>query len=652
MTSTHYGIKFVANLLAMYIPNTVKRCFLFLILTLSLHFGYAQIPYGLFDGRDADLRCETCEKVINEKPIEVLFGIDVHENGDVYFSMTNKQWFEKLFSSPNSGISADIVVRDRYTCGRALPNTGNLLRGHLLPPLYKSNFKQNMKELQNGHVLIKIGKLPPKLLNKDVEGNLVIVNGNAICYYTNFVNIDRSVWDLLPMGLYTDSLIQHQSPGAGDHDVLFTYSKKIQVTVPFEKGKTEFKPADIKPLYDSLRLKDFVIRKIEIRAYSSVEGSEKVNDNLMQGRATSMISALRQFQPSMKRIRIIPAENWVEFFRDVKNSPYPQLASLSKAEIKQRLVDKAVLDKLEPVLATHRKAVVTVFVDAKTEAAKMPDANIITAFQNAITARDIPTARMIQKELVDRIIDNKLPQEYMSRLEVPMSKDYSPVLSDREVYKFLLQHTSEYEALENFEAIKKLDPNNGRVNYNICALRFFLWQHGDSINTKSFSQEINALEKLGISNSLVKRMQINYHILMCNEYMNTFNYAAKDQSLVYIRNTYPPLNLNDEEIFSLAKYFSFYSRQNWAEELVEPRIDKIDASEDLVFYYVNLGFYHPSEYSTEKFRDAMLNAINLDRERFCKFFVVIDKGGASMQLLEDDDLRRIYCENCTGVFRL
>ncbi|MDP4262577.1 MAG: hypothetical protein Q8941_08605 [Bacteroidota bacterium] len=624
------------------------RCIILLTTFLfAVHSAHAQLPYGLVDGRDGDLRCQSCDKLITQMPPEVLFGVDIHEDGQVYFSMNNSQWFEKIFASSTSGISVDIVSKDRYNCNNALQSGSYQLRGHLLRPLYKENFKQNRIDLQDGHVTIKIGTLPPNLLNKELEGNLVIVNGSAICYYTNFVNIDRNVWDLLPMGLYTDTLVNRAVLDTGMQNIPFTYTRKIQVGVPFSKGKTTFSSNDIKPLYDSLNLKDFIIQKIEIRAYSSVEGPERVNIELMKGRANAMIRALQQFQPSMKRIKIVSAENWLEFFRDIKNSEFRNLSTLSKAEVKLKLLDKAVAEKLEPILAGHRKAIVTIYLDSKTEASGIPGNNIISAFSKAIVGKDIQRARIIQKELVNRILDNKLPEEYLDRLEIPMSRDYCLVLNDREIYKYLLRTTSEYEALENFLQLKKLDPSNGRINYNICTLRFFLWQFGDSVDTKSLLQDISALEKQGIDNSLIKRMMINYHILKCSEYITRFNYSAKDQSLLFIKNTYPALKLTDEELFSLAKYFSFYAHQDWAEALIGPRIDKIDVSEDIVFYYVNLGFYHPLDYGTDQFKNAILNAINLNRERFCEFFRPINKGGASMQLLENEGLKKMYCESCS-----
>jgi hypothetical protein len=129
--------------------------------------------------------------------------------------------------------------------------------------------------------------------------------------------------------------------------------------------------------------------------------------------------------------------------------------------------------------------------------------------------------------------------------------------------------------------------------------------------------------------------------------MVQFNYEDKDTSLYYIRTLYYEIPLHDEDNFSLAKYFTYYSHYDWAEEIILPRIDQIDVSEDLVFYFVNLQFYHPDDYKSKKFRKSLLNAINLNPKRFCDFFLPNDKGGASMQLLEYQELKEKYCETCT-----
>lgn len=618
-------------------------------LSLFIFYGsFGQLPYKLIDGRKHKY-CEACRSIIEEMPKEVLFGITINTDGDIYFSMNNKIWFDKIFKNNSYGVTVDLVSEDRYACGNNIStsNQAVLPMGTMLEPVYRTELVSGADALTEGSIFTRIGKVPAHLKNKKLEGNLVIVNGSYICYYSNFVNIDRSVWQLLPMGLFTDSLIQDTKKDDNGEKDFFTYSKKIQVEVPFEKSSTTFSNSYLSGIYDSLQLTKFNLRKIEVRAYSSVEGPENINKSLMKGRADVIIQALKKYEPSLRRINVLTAENWLDFFKDIESTKFSNLFELSKREIKQKLTDKVLLGNIEPILAKQRKAVITIYLEAKSTEAAIKDSSIFTDFKKAVNDKNIAKARDIQKELVERIMDSKMPLSFINRLEVPKTKDFSSLLNDREVYKYLLKATTEYEALDDFLELKKIDPTNGRINYNICALRFFMWQYGgDSLFKKILPGEINALPKQGINKMLVNRMLINYHILKCEDDNKVFNYAGKDSSLNIIHDMYEGLTLNDEDIFSMAKYYAYYSRQDWAEEIIAPRIDKIDISEDLLFYYVNLLFFHTGTYDTENFNKAMLNAINLNNKRFCDFFLPNDNGGASMQLLEYEEIKKMYCEGC------
>jgi hypothetical protein len=517
----------------------------------------------------------------------------------------------------------------------------------MILPIYRNDLLKGMTELMPGQVFTKIGTLPAALKNKLVEGNMVIVNGNYICYYTNFVNIDRSVWQLLPMGLFTDSLLNNIQFHNTDQADIYTFTKTVQLEVPFTKASSAFSNEYVKKLFDSLGLSTSHIQKVEVRAYSSVEGSEKINTNLMNKRAEAFIQALKLYEPTVHRINIVTAENWLEFYRDIETTKFKEFRDFSKGAIKQRLTDTANSKALEPLLAKERKVVVTMYLSIRSTGSLLTDSSIFSDFKTAILKHDLTEARNIQKELVERIMDNKLPVQYINRLEVPQTKEYSPLLNDREVYKYLLRATTEYEALENFKALRQLDPSNGRINYNVCALRFYTWQYGnDTLGAKLLLKEINTLSTQGINPTLVKRMLINYYILKSEDQERVFNYAGKDSSLSNIRSIYEKLTLNDEDLYSLAKYYSFYEHEDWALELISPRIDKIDISENLVFYYVNLLFFNPESYGTDEFHKASLNAINLDRKRFCNFFLPSDKGGASMQLLDNEEIFKLFCEEC------
>jgi hypothetical protein len=624
----------------------VPEIILLILSLLFLNNAFCQLPFGLVDGRQHKY-CEACNSVIEDIPKEVLFGLQINTNGDIYFSMNNKIWFDKIFKNNSYGVTIDLVSEDRYACAKKLPGFVSLPKGTMLTPVYRPALLKGVDNLSEGRVFIQIGKLPNALRNKKMEGNLVILNGNYICYYTNFVNLDRNVWQLLPMGLFTDSLLQNTRTKIFGENDFFTYSKKLQVEIPFAKGSSSLNGTYLDHIYDSLDLEKFNVRKIEVRAYSSVEGAQATNINLMNQRADNIVKSIKLHQPNLHRINIVSAENWLGFYKDISTTAFSSLQNLSKPEIKQKLTDQTLLTALEPLLAKQRKAIVTIFLDAKTAWAGVQDSTMIRNFSKAVDEKNIDQARDIQKEVIERVMDNKLPISYIDRLEVPKTKEFSTLLSDREVYKYLLKATDEYEALENFLTLKKLDPENGKINYNICALRFFMWQYGgDSTAQNLLKKEMSFLPKQGINNVLVKRMLANYHILKCEENMRVFNYDGKDSSLSIIHEMYEQLNLNDEDIYSLAKYYANYSQQNWAEELIQPRIDQTDVSEDLVFYYLNLLFFSPASYGDENFNIAVLNAINLNRRRFCNFFLPNDKGGASMQLLEDDDIRKKYCEEC------
>lgn len=609
--------------------------------------GYAQNDINLVDGRETQ-NCEECKLQIKRKPAEVLFGININANGDVYFTMTNKKWFDIIFKNEKYGLTIDLITRDRYKCSNKNEIDFTLPRGEMLEPIYKKAILKNASELIQGELYAKIGKVPSELRNKELEANLVILNGNSICYYTNFVDIDRAAWQLLPMGLFTDSIVNFTANFEQKTPPLFSYTKKIQVEIPFEKASAILNNNNINQIYDSLKLINYRVKKVEIRAYTSVEGSVKTNEILMQQRANAMKTILNKYGINLSNSKIIAAENWLEFYSDLKNTDYKNFIDLSKAEIKQKLADKSIAKELEPILAKHRKTIATFYLDEKSISSAVKNNDLLQKINLAISKKEITNARILNKEIMERIIDKTLPTEYIkNEIEVPQTKEFSYLLNDREVYKYLLKTTTEYEALENFKTIQTLDPYNSKVAYNICVLKFFLWQNwGDSISKNIVLNDINNLSFLNVDSTLIKRLLINFYILNSEEKMQEYDYFGKDTSVLFIQNTYKGLKLDDEDILSLAKYFTYYSKQFWAEEIVTPRVNKLDVSEDLVFYYINLMFFYHQTNDPELLNSAIINAINLNRKRYCNFFKSNNNGGASMQLLDNEFYRKIYCKEC------
>lgn len=627
-----------------YFMNLRLNLALFIFSQIISSQAWSQKSEALLDARNTPEGREF-QKVLDQKPPEVQFGIVVTEQGEVYFKCNNKEWLSNLLATDSYGISSDIISKEKYNCNLPDSDSSQMVKGQVITPVFRSELITHIKEIQDGAYSINLGKTGKSYIGKEVEGNLLFLVDHRVLAYIRFINLDRSPFHILPMGLYADTLIRSETEGSDEKS--FTYSKRIQTTIPFPKSRANFNSSDFAPLYKSINLKDYHIEKIEIRAYSSVEGPKSFNDTLMHRRAEAMLTEIKKSQNNISQFNIITAENWLEFLESIKTTEFNSWSSLPKEEIKKRLLDKSQSEKLEPILSSERKAVVTVFLSRKTQYHELSREQIITEFQKALAGKKVPIALLLEQEVLNRIKDNKLPDYYIGKLEIPENSDFIPLLNEKLIFNLYSNPGSEREALKKYLVIKQLNPKNAKLNYNMVALKLRIWEkENDNSGTAALLNEINELNKLGIPPSLVKRMIINFYILQTSDQMAQADYPAKNQSLKYIGDFYLGLNLSDHEIYSLAKYFAFYGKLDWSLNLVSTRIDKLDIDEDLLFYFLNLEFYNPAQFKSVLFQKGVLNAININRSRFCRFFTPADQNGASIQLLEYSPLKKIYCGYC------
>jgi len=604
----------------------------------------AQSSFPLEDGRGFNV-CASCEAVLRQMPREVLFGIHISGDGDITFATNSVAWFHKIFNNPHMGIAADLVSRSRYNCS-SVPAETEVTKGFVIKPVYRDELIRRADTI-GGQIQIPIGKVPPHLRNEILEGNFIIVNSGDICKYSYVIDIERDVLDLLPMGLYTDTLLQQDFANDTDTSSIILYSVKKTITIPFKKGTASFQPEDLQLLRDSLEAGRYNLRHLELRAYSSVEGPEEANRRLMKKRADAVLNAIGTIAPGKYSNTIIPAENWIEFTSDVI-PVMPRLAGMSKKNIKQLLLDRSILSQLEPTLAKHRKAVITVWLDNNTHVGDMANEALIPAFNKLVKERNIVDSRKILKEIAVRIAEDRLPDDYINKLEVPNSIEYQDLISDQAVYGFYLEQAIETEALSTLYELRKNKPEDPFLNYNICVLELVALKYNTAVDINAVNLEaaIRKLATQGIHLSLVQRMLINYHIIRSEKYMREGNYAAKDSAVEYISEAFKTLTLNDQALYSLAQFFTAYERLDLALDIIRPRVNQLDAGENIIFYFINLCFFDNEDYEGDDFANAVLNAANLNRARFCQFFQPGDRGGASFQLLESDILRKYKCDNC------
>lgn len=391
---------------------------------------------------------------------------------------------------------------------------------------------------------------------------------------------------------------------------------------------------------------DFNIKTINIKAYSSVEGSLERNIELQEQRANSIVKALQSFQKPTIETKVSSSENWVEFLNDIKGTKHANLASLSKNEVKAKLVGTLSND-LEPILKNHRKAVLELALEKKDKYKTMSPSELLSKFNSAVSNSEIEEAKTIQNSIFEKLKDNTVSPDFLNQMQVPKQAKFAKLLNKNSAFKSMLDVKQSLIVYNELKALEKLVPKDPDVKYNIVATKINLWRFkAIDIKPSELKNQITGLKNYNIREPLISRMLVNFHIIRAEKAMRSRDYKSKDASVKFINDNYKKFELSDYDYLSLAQFFSYYANTNLAVELLETKSRSIDIDEDLLFYYLNLTMIDEELTQDSDYRTVLLNAYNMNPERFCKLFNSIENGGVTFQLLRDEYLRTTYCESC------
>ena len=621
----------------------LKKVFVLFICLWANHlYGQKGAPYDIKDaGADYKKKCESCLKMIESKPQEV--GFSVKDDGEyIYFLTNDHEWLFQLLDGNNDGIAIDIVTKNQFKCGsKNSYNENALYKGYLLPPLYKKDLEKLGEIHDRGYYKVAVGKLPPQFRNRQVEYNILFLDNKYNCYYQSFYNIEGTKWELLETGLFVDTL-----QNLSDIDKSIILNKRFKFEIPFEKNKYDYQESDIRPVYDSLQLYNYDIKSLTIEAYTSVEGSKEINEELQEKRANSIVKALESFQQHDIEKEIITAENWVDFFNDIKGTPFDQWGRWNKSKIKQELVNDN-LDRMEPILSNHRKAILYLSLEKKVDYHFTSEEEVVKLFDEAVAKEDVQAALDIQKAAYYHVQNELLPETLIDKLEIPQTSIFGPVYNNSVVYKYTYAPQKINHAIAEFKKLHELLPDNPRVLYNLVSLQLKALSYNDPlVDQKQVLSSIKELEDTDLDESLTDRLNINYGIIRSEQLELQKKYKERTEMVKSIYYIYSSTDLSAEDALSLAKYFVSYYQYAWAMSLLEPYIQQIDTSEDLLFYYINLTIIHDDMVKSESYRSLLINAANKDKDRFCKLFDSSIDGGITFQLLTKKRLKDQYCDSC------
>ena len=587
-------------------------------------------------------KCAEIEKNFPYLP-ELLSDNIFFKNGEIYFFFHDLELLKNVLSSNSDAIALDVISRNQFSC-----ETGNRLypskihSGILLPPVNKNYLLSKNEWKERSQLEVSLGLIPSFIDTNNVEFTLLIIKNNCLCQTIVYNSLAGDNLKSLNLGFIMDTL----SVSNKADSVLST----LTFTVPFERNKFDYKMEDIEPFLDSISLNRYDLKRIEILAYSSIEGNEKDNKILQEKRAQSILKAIKDYKLQDVPTTIKTEENLVGFYESIKGSPYEkQFTGLSKEAILKIVNSDTLAYNLEPYLEDQRKAVIKLFVE-KIYMDSTQFSGLITKFKQAIKSKEYTKAKIYQSLLFNAVKDGKIDEDEVLKISIPHYKETLSLNNNQLAFRWYYNKTENRDSLNQFllKEIKiqsLIDPNNPYINYNKAILNLLLWSEDYSRETdpKNLLKDIRSLYGNDIEPYRIHQLILNHNIISADYYYETKKFKERDKSLLEVKKMLLQSQLSKEQVVLISDYFIFQMRISWAIELMKPLIVQPDIDEEFLFTFLTIAIYDKKLVPEKEYAELLIRAKQLNQNRFCKLF---GNPNMSFQLLKDLSVKTIYCEAC------
>ncbi len=626
-----------------------KYCYISIVFGNDLSFNKADItqkkpvytrkPYGLkpYDEKI----CRKCE-VRNIETFQKYLEI---KEDKIFFVHPNMKALKRVLGKDNDGIAIDIVQHSQMPCNEVNDFNYDLYNRGYMPKWmsFKKIVKKNeIKDKKDKSVRVLLGTVPATI-DGPYDVNMIIIKDKTVCRTIVKTNL-RS-----PSISYEakTSMI----PDLSGIQTTINYIPQPEKTVlefkvPFERNKSVYEATDIKPFIDALKESRFSIDSINIIAYTSLEGSDKSNQELQRKRSESIVSAMNTLQNTSNiPYSIRTDDGWNLFVKDVASTSYKDLAKKSKEEAKAALSNTKTQKDLEPILASHRYAHIR--INATYDVSEQYEQEFTTnKFNRTLASGDLPLAFAIQKYMIKQVEEKKYKKDFVNELEIPNTAQMLPFLTNKYYMLSLFEDELSPDNIEKVINLAKLDSKNTIADFNalVCSVEDIEITNSSQIS--NWQGKIDRIYNTPIGKSFPKKVDavniaLQYKIL---DYIN--NSDNPDEKLLIttydkIKAIALPTIADWQQAYEIASTFIEYGDVEFARKTMDPYINDPAVSEDFIFTYLNLYSLDENNYMSKKFEIACKLASQKNISRFC-----IEMKTYSYLVRENLEVKNIICNDC------
>ncbi|MGV3630811.1 MAG: CAP domain-containing protein [Bacteroidota bacterium] len=588
-----------------------------------------QMSTNAFGLKEAAASCE--DEFKNFKNLVYNMGDNLQiDDGIVYFYYHDLSVFNKVFTKKDDGMAVDLVSLSQFPCKKQnVLDMSPVYDGVLLKPVFRDEMLKNNEAESSYRLITPLGKIPENLENKQLSLSMVLIKGGRKCMYLYPLEVPTGTYSLFP---YTPSLVD-------TFRVEFVMKGIVKSQELVYDFRTNVKDPVSWPVIKKI---NYPVHSVKIRSYSSVEGDSLKNVDLHNSRAATIRKDLaKRLNISEASFTVDARENWGKMAFQFKLFELDSINTLDYAGKRQIVNQREYFLPWDSLLFSQRKATATIFYTTALSGSKD---TLLLSVLNLHTAISKKNSLLINKSLKHLYF-----QSQESRL----------VILEDEVYELLLKEKSYVEnAAAVFSKVYRQDvykateflktwvdrktelskPAINNLLYLYALLGEYFLDNWD-ISNERLSNVIHPKIMVELLHDKIPdELMINLHLTFIGYYGQINDKTNISKSFNFISDYIKKQKLTVKEMTGLALFYNYWSMNQMAVDLLYPEFEKKTLDEKAIFILAQTILQ--SDYSDEKTEEVILKALELNKERWCKWIK------NDFQIMRYESIKSKYCEIC------
>lgn len=607
------------------------------------------LPFSKSKGALTYYDDKICSKCNSDKNLEILSGYFKVRESDVILDCDDAKLLKRLIGKDGDAIVLDFVQLSQYGCEGNVIDNDRLNRGFITKPITfeKILAANEIADKKSPKLIAKIAPIPEEI-STDAEFEIVVImikEGKYACRNIIKKSIEYKNADYDEK---VNFLIDETSIKSAGEWVATAEEGTLEIKLPFDVKKTEYRYSDFDTLITRLYEPEFVINKVEIIAHNSLNyANDAVQMKIQKKRAESIAKAFVAQYPGVAT-EIKYDDSWEDFKKDlVYSEDFYDLVLGKKEDAVKKLKENngKAAKALESYLVKHRYAHIILHVTYKIDG-KNEQEFAVSKFNKAVAKGNLPLAMAIQKYMIKQVESGNYSLNAINKMQIPELKTHQALLNNKLYMQYFLSPRLSDKMRFEMNTVYNLNPTNQIVTFNKNLCDVYNATFNSVADITKLQQNIDKLYTFVILpkdriNSLNLELQLKIINYLNSAPKTTENATLLTTTYAKIKAIRNPKLDSWQNAYKLAAVFAKDMDYRYALDLMDPFLNDPTISEDFIFSYVSIGAHRQETYLGSLFTKAVKLAAEKNPVRLCTLF---DK--LSITVNDNREVQKTVCKAC------